>query len=98
MTETGLSSGHGPVFSLATPTNVISYGITQDIQISVSAPAISSSALLASGRVTAMMLATGDFEAPGTWRFRRRDIDVGSRIETIAYGGIILPGSQKPQG
>lgn len=124
VTEAGLGSGHGPVFSLATPTNVrggwsldigtmgrvgtpdssvmsramLSYGITQDIQISVSGPAVFSTAPLAPGRVTAMMPANGDFEAIGAWRFQRSDFGVGSRIETTAYGGIILPGGQKPPG
>jgi hypothetical protein len=119
-----VASGHGPVFGLATPTNVkggwsldigtmgrvgtadsgvmeramLSYGITQDLQISVSGPVVLSSASLAPGRVTAMMPATGDYEALGAWRFQRRDTAVGSRIETTAYGGVILPGSQKPPG
>ncbi|MGH9351816.1 MAG: hypothetical protein ACRD2G_06625 [Terriglobia bacterium] len=118
------ASGHGPVFAIATPTNVkggwsldlgtmdrigtpdsgsmaramLSYGITPDIQLSVSGPAVFSAAPLAPGRVTAMMPATGDFEAIGAWRFQRRDFAVGSRIETTAYGGVILPGSQKPPG
>ncbi len=116
------ASGHGPVFGLATPTNVkggwsldigtmgrvgtedtgamsramLSYGITEDVQISVSGPVVFSSAPLAPGRVTAMMPATGDYEALGAWRFQRRDTAVGSRVETTAYGGVILPGSQKP--
>jgi hypothetical protein len=118
------SSGHGPVFGLATPTNgkvswsldigaagrvgigdstamsraMLSYGITQDIQISVSAPAVFTSAPLAPDRVTAMMPATGDSEAIGAWRFQRWDTGIGSRIETTVYGGVILPGSQKPPG
>ena len=75
---------------------MLSHGITQDIQISVSAPIVFTSAPLAPGRVTAMMPATGDYEALGAWRFQRRDKAVGSRIETTAYGGVILPGSQKP--
>ena len=119
-----VASGHGPVFGLATPTNVkggwsldigtmgrvgnlssgvmtramLSYGITEDLQISVSGPVVFSAATLAPGRVTAMMPATGDYEAIGAWRFQRRDTSVGSRIETTAYGGVILPGSQKPPG
>lgn len=124
VTEIGLSSGHGPVFGLATPTDpkgawsldvgtmgrvgsggsgameraMLSYGITGDIQISVSGPAVFTAAPLPPGRVTAMMPATGDFETLGAWRFQRRDIGVGSRLETTAYGGLILPGSQKPPG
>ncbi len=117
-------SGHGPVFAIATPTNVkggwsldlgtmdrigtpdsgamgramLSYGITPDIQLSVSGPAVFTAAPLPPARVTAMMPATADYEAIGAWRFQRRDFGVGSRIETTAYGGLILPGSQKPPG
>ncbi|MGH7743581.1 MAG: hypothetical protein ACREQ5_01995 [Candidatus Dormibacteria bacterium] len=115
---------HGPVFGLATPTNVkggwsldigtmdrigsqssgamtramLTYGITQDLQISVSAPAVFSSASLLPARVTAMMPANGDFEALGAWRFQRRDNSVGSRLETTAYLGFIVPGFQTPAG
>ena len=118
------ASGHGPVFGLATPTNVkggwsldigttgrvgtedsgltsramLSVGITEDLQISISGPIVFTFAPLEPGRVTAMMPATGDYEALGAWRFQRRDTAVGSRIETTAYGGIILSGSQKPSG
>ena len=118
------ASGHGPVFALATPTNVkggwsldigsmsrigfagsgsmtramLTYGITPDLQISVSAPAVFSSTSLPPGRVTAMMPANGDFEALGAWRFQRRDFGVGSRFETTAYAGLVLPGSQTPAG
>lgn len=118
------ASGHGPVFALATPTNVkggwsldigtmsrigfsgsgsmaramLSYGITPDLQISVSAPIVFSSTPLLPSRVTAMMPATGDYEALGAWRFQRWDNGVGSRFETTAYGGLILPGSQTPSG
>ena len=118
------ASGHGPVFGLATPTNVkgrwsldlgtmgqvgtfdsgvveramLGYGITEDLQITVSAPVVLRSAPLERGRVTSMMPATGDFEGIAAWRFQRRDTAVGSRIETTAYGGLILPGSQKPPG
>ena len=116
--------GHGPVFGLATPTNVqggwtldvstmervgpldsgvisramLSYGITEDFQMSVSGPAVFSSAPLPPGRVTAMMPATSDFEGIAAWRFRRRDNAVGSRIETTAYAGLIVPGFQRLPG
>jgi len=77
---------------------MLSYGITQDFQLSLSGPFVFSTAPLAPGRVTAMMPANGDYEAMGAWRFQRRDTAVGSRVETTAYGGVILPGSQKPPG
>lgn len=118
------ASEHGPVFGLATPTNVkggwsvdfgtmarvgtgggsameramLTYGVTPDVQVSISGPAVFASTALAPGRVTAMMPSTGNFEALGAWRFQRWDNGVGSRIETTAYAGLILPSSQKPPG
>lgn len=118
------ASGHGPVFGLATPTNIkggwsldlgtmsrfgaegsgamtramLAYGVTPDLQISVSAPVVFSSASLLPGRLTAMMPASGDFEVLGAWRFQRRDFGVGSRFETTAYAGLVLPGAQTPSG
>ena len=116
--------GHGPVFGLATPTNVkggwaldistmdrvgtldsgvisramLSYGITEDFQASVSGPAVFRSAPLPPGRVTAMMPATSDFEGIAAWRFQRWDNGVGSRLETTAYAGLIVPGFQRLPG
>ena len=124
LVDTANGVGHGPVFSLATPTNVqggwtldistmdrvgtldsgvmtramLSYGITEDFQVSVSGPAVFSSAPLPPGRVTAMMPATSDFEGIAAWRFQRRDNAVGSRFETTAYAGLIVPGLQRLPG
>lgn len=77
---------------------MLSYGITQDFQVSLSGPIVIDTAPLPPGRVTAMMPVDGDYEAIGAWRFRRRDSSVGSRIETTAFGGVVLPGSQKAPG
>jgi hypothetical protein len=40
----------------------------------------------------------GDFEALAIWRFQRQDTGVGSRIETAAIGGLIMPGPQDSAG
>lgn len=118
------ASGHGPVFTLATPTNakggwaldlglmgrvgvsdtgtmfrgMFSYGITQDLQVSFSAPVVFKAAPLAPGRTTSMMPGTADFEGIAAWRFHRQGTDVGSRFETTVYGGVIVPGPQRPAG
>jgi hypothetical protein len=118
------ASGHGPVFSLATPTNgkggwsldlgvmgrrgvnetgimfrgMLAYGMTEDLMISASAPVVFNSAPLAPGRLTGMMPGTGDFEGIVSWRFHRQGTNIGSRFESTAYGGIILPGFQKAAG
>src|SRR5438876_1675499 len=77
LAETANAVGHGPVFGLATPTNVqggwtldistmdrvgtldsgvmsramLSYGITEDLQVSISGPAVFSTAPLPPARV-----------------------------------------------
>jgi len=77
---------------------MFTYGITEDVQVSFSAPAVFSSAALAPARLTSMMPGTADFEGIGAWRFHRQGTGVGRRFETTAYGGIVVPGSQRPAG
>lgn len=118
------ASGHGPVFTLATPTNakggwaldlafmgrkgeeefgsmfrgMLSYGVTEDVMVSFSAPAIFNSAPLVPGRMTSMMPGNGDVEGIVAWRFHRQGVEVGSRFESTLYGGIIIPGPQEVAG
>ncbi len=77
---------------------MLGYGVTEDLQVSISAPLVFSSAPLAPARVTGMMPASGDFEGIVAWRFHRQGTAVGRRLESTAYGGIILPGPQRPAG
>jgi len=77
---------------------MLAYGFTEDLQLSVSAPLVFASGAFAPGRGTAMMPGGGDFEAIGAWRFHRRGTGVGTRVESTAYGGAIVPGPQKPAG
>jgi len=48
--------------------------------------------------VTGMMPGSADFEMIGAWRFHRRGTAVGTRFESTAYAGAILPGVQRPAG
>ncbi len=77
---------------------MLTYGFTEDLQLSVSAPLVFASAPFAPARGTAMMPGSGDVEAIGAWRFHRRGTGVGRRFESTAYGGLIVPGPQKPAG
>lgn len=77
---------------------MLGYGITEDLQVSVSVPYIFSSAPFAGARITGMMPASGDVEAIGAWRFRRKSNRVGARVESTAYAGLIVPGVQRPAG
>ena len=117
-------SGHGPVFGMATPTNIkggwsldlglmgragvrnqsamvrgmLGYGITQDFQVSVSAPYSFRSASFSPARIAAMMPATMDLEAIGSYRFHRQGTRIGTRVESTANFGVIVPGPQRPAG
>jgi len=68
---------------------MLSYGITEDVQVSISAPVVFGSAPLAPGRVTGMMSGSGDFEGISAWRFHRQGTSVGRRFENTAYNGIM---------
>jgi hypothetical protein len=113
------ASGHGPVFSLATPTNpkggfsfdtglmgrygdgsgtmfraTLGYGITENFKVSVSAPLVFQAEPFAPARVAPFSPMGGDFEGLAIWRFHRQDTGIGSRFETAAIGGILVPGPQ----
>jgi hypothetical protein len=117
------ASGHGPVFSLATPTNpkggfsfdtslmgrygagagtmfraTLGYGITEDFKVSVSAPLVFGAEPFAPSRVSPFTPMGGDFEGLAIWRFHRQDTGVGSRFETAAIGGLLIPGPQDAGG
>jgi hypothetical protein len=117
-------SGHGPMFGMATPTNIkggwsfdyglmgrvgrgnndamvrgmLGYGITEDVQVSVSVPYSFSEASFAPARVSGMMPASMDLEAIGSYRFHRQATRIGARVESTANVGIIVPGPQRPAG
>lgn len=123
-TPTVSASGHGPLFGMATPTNVaggwaidfgamgrrgdpghastlrtmISFGWTEDLQLSASAPLVLSSTTLPAARMTGMMPGGGDVEGLVAWRFHRTGTGIGSRFESTIYGGLIVPGPQRPAG
>lgn len=77
---------------------MLSYGITEDLQISFSAPVVFSSAPLPPARITGMMPTSPDFEGLLAWRFQRRAPSVGTRFETTVYGGLLVPGPQRAAG
>lgn len=77
---------------------MLGYGITEDLQVSLSVPYVFSSAPFAPARITGMMPASADVEAIGAYRFFRKGPRVGTRIESTAYAGIIVAGVQRPAG
>ena len=73
-------------------------GVTENFQLSVSAPAVFSNEPLAPSRFTGVMPMGPDIEGIAEWRFFRRDTGVGSRVEATALGGVIAPGAQRMSG
>lgn len=77
---------------------MLGYGISPDLQLSLSAPYVFSSVPMISARMSAMMPGSGDLEAIGSYRFHRQGTRVGTRVESTAYLGLVVPGPQRPAG
>ena len=77
---------------------MLGYGITEDLQLSISIPYSFTSAPFAPSRITGMMPASMDLEAIGSYRFFRKGTRVGTRIESTANVGFVVPGPQRPAG
>jgi hypothetical protein len=78
--------------------SMLAYGITEDFQLSFSAPYVIDTAPMSPGRLTGMMPGTFDLEVIVGWRFHRRGTKIGTRVESTAYGGFIMPSSQNIEG
>ena len=92
---TTLSSGaidFGAMGRIGEPDNasairtMLTYGITEDVQISASAPVVFGSAPLPAARMTGMMPGGGDFESILAWRFHRQGTNVGTRVNVRVPG------------
>jgi len=71
---------------------LLSYGITEDLQASVSLPMpLYMPSGLPSARMMAMMPSSKDVELLLGWRFHRRGSAVGTRVESTAYVGFDYP-------
>lgn len=77
---------------------MVSYGVTEDLQLSASVPLVLSSAPVAVARMSSMMPGGGDIEGLVAWRFHRQGTRVGTRLESTAYAGVLMPGPQRPAG
>lgn len=71
---------------------MLSYGITEDLQLSLSIPMpVYTSKRLSPTRMMMMMPATSTVEALLGWRFHRQAPSVGARFESTAYVGFNYP-------
>lgn len=76
----------------------LGYGVTENFKLAVSAPVSFKSEPFYPSRMSAFTSMIGDFEGTAIWRFHRKDTGVGSRFESAAIGGVLLPGPQDPGG
>jgi hypothetical protein len=76
----------------------LGYGLTENLKVSVSAPVVFKAEPFAPNRVSAFTSMGGDFEGLAIWRFHRQDTGVGSRFESAAIGGVLLPSPQAAGG
>jgi hypothetical protein len=75
----------------------LSYGLTQNIKLAVSAPVVFQADPLPRSSVTTNTPIGGDFSGLVWWRFKKKDF-AGKRIETTAVGGALAPGPQLEAG
>lgn len=72
--------------------SMISFGITEKLQISASVPVpLGDASGMPSGRMMAMMSGNPDVESLIGWRFHTRPVGQGGRFESTAYVGALLP-------
>lgn len=82
----------GPADSSALLRSMISFGITEKLQISGSLPVpLGETSAMPSGRMMAMMSGNADVESLLGWRFQTRPVGEGARLESTVYLGALLP-------
>jgi hypothetical protein len=84
--------GHGSGDDEQMLRTMLSVGITEDLQISGSLPiTLNSGIYMPRGRVMAMMSSNQDLEAIVGWRFQRRAVGAGARLESTVFVGATAP-------
>jgi hypothetical protein len=95
--DLGVNGRAGSGGVTATPEALLSYGLTPNIKLSVSAPVVIEPDPYARSSVTENTPISGDFSALTWWRFQKKDF-AGKRIESTAVAGVLVPGPQSEAG
>ena len=69
---------------------LIAYGFTPHLMLSLTLPAVVGNTTLPPTRIQP----GGDFDATVAWRFQHRATKVGTRFETTGFAGLAIPGPQ----
>ena len=76
--------------------SMISFGITERLQISTSVPIpVTTSGQPPTGRMTASMSDAPNVEATAGWRFHARPVGHGARLESTVYFGASVPTARR---
>lgn len=70
---------------------MVSFGITENLQVSGSVPLAMREGSLANGRMMSLMSSDREFEGLVGYRFQRRTIGIGGRQESTVYVGGTVP-------
>lgn len=95
--DLGVNGRSGSGGTTATPEALLSYGLTQNVKLSVSGPVVIRPDPYARSAVTENTPISGDFSALTWWRFQKKDF-AGKRIESTAVAGVLVPGPQAEAG
>lgn len=76
---------------------LLSYGVTQNLKLSVSGPVVFRPDPYPRSSVTTNTPISGDFSGLAWWRFQKKDYP-GKRVESTAVAGILAPGPQAETG
>jgi hypothetical protein len=85
-----IRSGDGDERSTMLKT-MISYGITEDVQLSMSFPIAMDDGNLSAARMMSLMSSDKELEGLVGWRFHKRPVGIGGRLESTVYIGGTLP-------
>ena len=75
----------------------LTYGVTQNLKLALSAPAVFQPDPYVRSSVTTNTPISGDFSGLAWYRFHKKDF-AGKRVESTAVGGLLVPGPQAETG
>jgi hypothetical protein len=76
--------------SQASVRELVAYGVTPHLTLSLTLPVVVGDATLPPTRIQP----GDDFETTAAWRFQHRATKVGTRFESTAFAGLVVPGPQ----
>jgi hypothetical protein len=77
---------------------MLSFGVTENLQVSGSVPLAMSDGRLAPARMMSAMSSDREFEALAAYRFQRRTVGIGGRQESTFYVGATTPFEHQRNG